>query len=339
MKRRLLLLALALLLAALPALARRRAVLAGAPGHCVTGILDDGVAAVMLGSDATHIYWLDENEGALRRVPKNGGPSQRVAFVTNWIPLSMAVGDTHVYIGALPPAALFSPTPGAILAVPKGGGTLAALISGVLSPFDVETDATHVYWAATGTLDFERETIAPDGKIERALKNGESRQTLAENLSAPLDLALEDDAVWFGETGLANGDDTVGLYLVQKSGGAVTAIDTQTAVAHIAPSGAALVVWGGDARVQNALFVIRIDRGGVRLLVDDELLASGARVADGTAYYLSEGEEAYRLFSVPVAGGTPTLLRDDVYVTDDFEVDACAITFPTIDEELERMKR
>jgi len=40
-----------------------------------------------------------------------------------------------------------------------------------------------------------------------------------------------------------------------------------------------------------------------------------------------------------VIGGTPALVRDDIYFTDDFEVDECAITFGTIDGTLEREKR
>lgn len=339
MTRRLTLLTLALLLAAMPALARRRTVLPGTPGHCITGVLDDAAAPLMLASDERYVYWIDDDDASLRRVAKGGGASERLAFLDDWIPLSMTVDATHVYIGALPATAIFATMPGAILSIPKGGGTLGTLISGVLTPFDVEADATHLYWAATGTFDFENERIDPDGKIERALKNGSGRQALAENLSAPLDLALEGDSLWFGETGLANGDATVGLYLVPKSGGTVTTIDNLTASAYIVPSGAALVVWGGNSRVENGLFVIRKDRGGVRTLVDDELLASGPRVLDGVAYYLSEGDEGNRLLSVPVAGGTPTVLRDDVYFTDDFEVDGCAVTLGTVHGTIERMKR
>jgi hypothetical protein len=339
MTRRLALCALALLLAASPAFAKRRAVMAGAPGHCLTGIIDDDAYTLMVASDDRYIYWVDDGTASLRRVPKSGGASQRLAFVENWYPLSMTVDDTHVYLGVLPVEAFASPRPGSILSIPKSGGTLSVLISGVLSPFDVETDATHLYWAATGTIDFERETITPDGRIERALKNGTGRQTLAANLSAPLDLALDGDAVWFGETGLATGDTSVGLYVVSKSGGTISTVDDQTASAHIAPVGAALVVLGGNATVDNGLFVIRKDRGGARLLVDDPLLASGARIFEGTAYYLVEGEESNLLYSIPVIGGTPTLVRDDVYFTDDFEVDACAITFGTIDGTLERARR
>jgi hypothetical protein len=339
MSRRLPLFALALLLAATPALARRRAVLAGAPGHCLTGILDDNAFTQIVATDDASVYWIDDDDGALRRVAKSGGASEQLATLDEWFPLSMTVDDTRVYIGALPFEALFSPQPGVILSIPKSGGTLEVLISGVSSPFDVETDATHLYWAASGTLDIQNESIAADGKIERALKSGASRQTLAQDLSAPLDLALDGDAVWFGETGVATGDTTVGLFVVQKSGGAVTTIDSETASAYITPVGAALVVLGAHGSVENGLFVIRKDRGGVRTLVDDEFLVSGARIFEGTAYYLSEGDESYLLYSIPVIGGTPTLVRDDVYFTDDFEVDACAITLGTVDGVLERVKR
>jgi hypothetical protein len=339
MTRRLTLFLLVLLLAATPALARRRAVLFGAASHCVTGILENDAYAAAITSDATHIYWIDDGEASLRRVAKSGGPSQRLAFLENWIPFSLAVDATHVYLGVLPAEALFSPRPGSILSIPKSGGTLSVLISGVATPFDIETDATHLYWAAVGTVDFENETIAADGKIERALRNGSGRQVLAENLSTPTDLALDDDALWFGENGFAEGDPSVGLYVMPKSGGAITTIDELVAPSRITPVGAALVVWGARGAVDNGLFVIRKDRGGVRTLVDDEILASGAQVMDGVAYYLTESFDANVLWSVPVVGGTPVIVRDDVYFTDDFDVDACAITLSTVDGTLERVKR
>jgi hypothetical protein len=144
MMRRPALFAMALLLAALPVSAKRRAVVAGAPGHCRTGILTSAFPE-MLAVDADFVYWIDEFQTSLLRVSKNGGRPQRLAFLENWVPLSMTVDDTHVYLGVLPAEALFSPRPGNILAIPKNGGTLSSVVSGVLSPFDVEVDATHVY--------------------------------------------------------------------------------------------------------------------------------------------------------------------------------------------------
>ena len=311
----------------------------GAPGHCLTGTVSNDAYAFLLDEDGQHVYWVDDSDGTLRRAPIGGGAELQLAALSGWIPLSMTVDDSNVYIGALPLAALASPMPGVILTIPKSGGTLAVLVSGVLTPFDVETDATHLYWAASGTFDIPDETIAPDGRIERSLKNGTGRQTLAENLSAPLDLALQEDGVYYGETGLAEGDETVGVYVVGKSGGAVTTIDDDTAAGYVTVAGDDVVVWGGDAQVQNALFVIRKDGGGKRTLVQDDFLGSGARVSDGVAYYLVEGEAANELWSVPVSGGTPARLRGDVYFTDDFEVDACAVTVGTESGRVERSRR
>ena len=74
----------------------------------------------------------------------------------------------------------------------------------------------------------------------------------------------------------------------------------------------------------------RVDRRPVR----------GLQIFDGVAYYTTgEPEEPNQLWSVPVVGANPTLLRDDVTWTNDFEVDPCAITVGTFDGALERIKR
>jgi hypothetical protein len=132
----------------------------------------------------------------------------------------------------------------------------------------------------------------------------------------------------------------VGLFVVLKSGGEVRTVDNQTAAASIAPSGSAMVVAGGSASgPRNGIFVIRRDGTNVRVLVDDATIASGVRVFDGNAYYLTEGEEGNLLWSVRIVDGTPVLVRDDVTPINDFEVDECAITIGTNRGTLERIKR
>jgi hypothetical protein len=152
MKRRLTLSVFALLFVAVPLFAKHRGVRPGDAGHCVTGVIATQVSGTRMAADEHHVYGFGLS--SLHRVPKNGGTVQQLAVLPpGGVVLSMTVGDTHVYLGVQ----RFDPAtgadlPGEILAIPKSGGVMSTLISGIQMPFDVETDATHVYWADGGML-------------------------------------------------------------------------------------------------------------------------------------------------------------------------------------------
>jgi hypothetical protein len=337
MTRRLGLCLLAVLLLANPLLAKRRAVTPGTE-RCVVGRVAILAYTTLLTADAQHIYWLDDF-GYLLRVPRLGGEVEELALFEEYLPLAMVVDATHVYISALPLEAIFRPTPGMILSVPKGGGVPGVLISGVASPFELEADATHLYWAAAGTLDFEGGTVAPDGKIERALKNGTGRQVLADNVSAPVDVALEGNLVWFGQTGLADGNETIGLYTVPKVGGTVSTITDDVIPAEIALSPTTVFVYGASEAADNALFAVARDGSSVRELIAGETISGGLQAVDGRLYYVTEDEEAHSIRWIAASGGTPTLVRDDLYYTNDYVIDGCAIIMGTAEGELVRTAR
>ena len=321
-----------------PLYAKRRAVTPGAPGHCITGRVAILAYVVRIEQDATHVYWIDDG-GYLMRAPRLGGDVEELALLEEWIFMSMAVDDTNVYIGVLPSEAFFEPRPGSILSIPKSGGALRVHVSGVQTPFALEADNTHIYWADVGTFDIQEGSIAPNGKVERALKDGSGRQVLADNLSAPADVLLDGDNVWYGETGLADGDTTVGLYRVPKNGGAVTTVNTSVASATLSNAGDSIVVYGGNAAADNALFAIAKNGGAVRLLVDDDAILGEQKVAGDRAYYVTDGEDGSSLWSVPLAGGAPTLIRNDLYYSDEFEIDGCVLVIGTREGELLRIPR
>jgi hypothetical protein len=327
---------LAVLLLANPLLAKRRAVTPGT--GCVLGRVAVLAYTTLLTADAQHIYWLDD-AGYLLRVPRLGGQVEELAQFEEYLMLSMVVDETHVYLSALPLEALVRPAPGMILSVPKGGGVPAVLISGVASPFELEVDATHVYWAAAGTIDFEKGRIASDGKIERALKNGNGRQVLVDHVSAPLDVTLEGDLVWFGQTGLAEGNATIGIYTVPKSGGTVRTINDKVIAAEIALSPATVFVYGAGGNSDNALFTVTRDGSSVRELIAGDTISGGLHAVDGRLYYVTEEEEAHAIRWIAASGGTPTLVRDDLYYTDDYAIDGCAIIMGTAGGELVRTAR
>jgi len=337
MTRRLGLCFLAVLLLANPLLAKRRAVTPGAE-RCVIGPIAILAYTTLLATDAQHVYWLDDF-GYLLRVSRLGGEVEELALFEEYVTLSMVVDATHVYVSALPLEAFFRPMPGVILSVPKGGGVPAVLISGVPTPFDLEIDATHLYWAAAGTLDFDQGTLAPDGKIERALKNGTGRQTLAGDVSAPLDVALEGDLVWFGQTGLTEGNETIGLYTVPKVGGTLRTINDDVIPAEIALSPTTVFAYGAGASSDNALFAVARDGSSVRQLVAGDEIVGGLHAVDGRLYYVTEEVEANSLRWIAEGGGTPVLVRDDLYYTEDYAIDGCAIVMGTAGGELVRTAR
>ncbi|HEX6098968.1 MAG TPA: hypothetical protein VF432_21820 [Thermoanaerobaculia bacterium] len=340
MTRRLWLCAVILSLVALPALARRRAIMPRGPGACAPVTLAQATYAALFATDGQFFYFVDEM-GVLSRVPKLGGEVQPLADpFEEWLPLSIAVDETHVYIGALPLEALFIPSPGVILTVPKGGGVAGVLASGVSMPLTLALDATHLYWAAAGTFDFNEETIASDGKIERITKDGAVRDTLASDLSVPIGLALDATDVYFGESGSADDDDSVGLFRVAKSGGAVVTVAEEVAVGPLVLDGNTLVLLGSTPEAMGVLAVEKSGASPVRVLYSSELIEAGLRVADRRAYFLQAavGPGSELAWVSVDAPAEPVSVRNHLD-GDDFLLDGCAAIVNTVDGDVVRTAR
>jgi hypothetical protein len=328
MTRRLLLPLLVVLVAGtVPAFAKRRGVTPGGPSHCVRGTVAESANPFLMTRDATHVFWIDDTTGEVHRASLSSSHIENLGVsLGGYIPWVMTMDETNLYFGASPGIAAETPTPGVILTVPKNGGVLSTLVSGVLTPFDVEVDATHVYWAAAGTLDFQTEHVAPDGKIERVKKDGTERQTLAENLSAPTDVELDGAYVWYGETGQADGDPTVGVYRVPKAGGVIEPLNTTIMAPALAVTSDAVVVEGGTSTVDGG--IIRVPKNGsaITVLARDSDIYGAPIIFDGQVYYITAGAETNSLWVVPLDSSEAELIRDDLYFGADFFVDACAIT-------------
>ncbi|HEX2059775.1 MAG TPA: hypothetical protein VHK90_03465 [Thermoanaerobaculia bacterium] len=330
MQHRLLLYAL-LVIAAVPSFAARRRAVSPGAGRCSAGIVSFAAFPVLMASDGPYLYWLDEFGGEIRRTRVDGsGNPQLVGVIDDGLYLSMAVDDTHVYIGILPFEAFLEPRPGSILSVPKDGGTVGTLISGVNTPWDLEADGTHLYWAALGTLRLFEQELLPDGKIERARKDGSQRQALAEDLSAPFDVAVDDTDVYFGETGAADGDPTMGFYRVAKSGGPITTILDDTLAAAIDVAGNDIVFWGGNFTSGGGLFHMTRNGAEMRKLFDDETIVGAPRIFGGRVYFIAGEEESdtARIRRIDLANPDDrTTVFEGVLTTDDFVVDECSVMF------------
>ena len=310
--------------------ARTRAVQPRDPGRCsfAAGPLAEFSYPTILASDGQHLYWVDLFENAILRVPILGGATTQVAPLEEWVPLSMIVDETSVYLGVVPFEILEGPMPGSILVAPKGGGVLATLISGVEWPAQIVADSTHLYWAAVGTLNFPQESLASNGKIERARKSGQERQALAEDLSAPLGLALDGDVLYFGQTGLADDDPTVGVYRVAKTGGPVTTINDETVAAGLSVTDDSIVFWGGDETFDTALFELSKNGSILRTILVDDAIASGPQIVDGRAYYYNEDSEttSIRWIDIEHPADPVTVVEGDL-TSESFLADACSVTY------------
>ncbi|HEY0144378.1 MAG TPA: hypothetical protein VGF48_26075 [Thermoanaerobaculia bacterium] len=331
MTRRLALCAL-LLVVAVPLFAgRRRAVQPGAPSRCAfssTPLAVDADVNMMV-RDATHLYWVDAFGPTLRRVPLDGGAVEELADLSRWVPFDLTIDDTHLYLTTLTADATEEVFEGDIVSVPKGGGTPLVLRSRVQAAFDLEVDATHIYWLSAGTLDFNAETQPADGEVARMRKDGTGAETLAADLAFPLDLALDGDQVYFGQTGNPLSGQKFGLFRVAKSGGAVVTLNERIIVGQLTVLPDSLLFWGAGDVTPNGLFRIAKDGTNLRTLLVDEYVASGASVVGGQAYtlYTDEERNTYGIRRIDLANpSAATIVAEGLYIVD-FEVDECSVIF------------
>jgi hypothetical protein len=328
---------LAFVLAA-PAFAKHRAVTPDDGSRCVflnAPLVDDTVTSVFT-IDDQYVYYA-EDFGSLYRVPKNGGEVETIANLEDWLVLSMTTDDTNIYIGAIPPT-FTDPVPkGAILRIPKPGGVVRSsppaaaevevIAAEVTAPFSIATDGTYVYWTSVGTISFEQETIQTDGKIEGVRNDGTGHITLASNLSAPAQLTLDGDNIWFSESGAAAGNPSAGLRRVPKGGGTVVHVTNAIAVQTFDDAGDSIVAIGSAVDGSSiGIYRIAKDSGAVTPLVLDESIEGGPKVQDGQVYFIAGAdEEGASIERVPLAGGVPDVIRHSSIGSDLLAVDACAV--------------
>lgn len=297
------------------------------PGNkaaCNYGVLDPAVFVTAISIDATHVYYLDDVDSIIYRIPKNGGTRQPLAQFQNAFITAMAVDDANVYVATIVGDSDATFPPGDLWAIPKTGGTPHTIASGVVFVNEIATDGTYVYWVSVGTVNFEEEVVLSDGKIERVKKDGTGRQELANGLSTPGTVAVDDTDVYFGELGVAVGNPSLGLRRVAKSGGPVAHLLDDHRVSAIAISGNDLV-FVGSSQTAAGLFRVAKSGGTVTTLVQDENIDSAPHIVAGQVYYITLPDEAEdALMRVPLAGGQAVFLRAANASDNDFEVDECA---------------
>lgn len=326
--------ALLLFLTAVPLFAKHRAVASPGKAGCSYGVLDPDVFVTAMTIDATHVYYIDEFNTTLYRIPKAGGTRQQLAQFSDALITAMTVDDANVYVATIVGDFNATIPPGDIWAIPKAGGTPRTIASGVLFVAELVADATHVYWVSVGTVKLDEEEILSDGKIERVTKDGSSRQVLASGLSTPATLSIDDANVYFGELGSAVGNPSIGLRRVAKGGGATIHVLDDHLVANLAISDND-VVFVGSSSTAAGMFRVAKTGGAVQTLVEDENIDSRPHIVAGQVYYITiPTEESDALMRVPLAGGNAVMLRVANAVGNDFEVDDCGTYIGTNEDAL-----
>lgn len=100
-------------------------------------------APVALTSDGAHLYWVDDVDHTLYRMPEDGGDLTVLATgVSVGSPWAIAVDTTYVYWG--------DDEAGAVRRVPKLGGASRTLASGEGQVMAVVVDGSYLFWTANG---------------------------------------------------------------------------------------------------------------------------------------------------------------------------------------------
>ena len=317
---------LALSVAVSVAAQRRRAVSQVGPA-CVEAELATPFITSDLAVDSAFLYFTDEN-GGIYRLPKTGGQPLLVTRLTDGSNvLSMVVDDRAVYFTTVSADSFLSN----VDSVSKTGGTPTVLASGVVTPADLLADNDFLYWTSVGTPTADGQDFQADGKVERMRKDGSGRQTLASGLSFPLGFAIDNNTVYFGETGLALGDTSAGLRSVPKNGGSVTTIIDGVPTITVAVD--ATTIYVGTVQITGGtVFTVSKSNTSVRknLSSDSGGIPIALRLAGDQLYYYFLGDTD-SIRAVPIAGGDTRILRTGDFATSEFAVDECAIFYGSLD--------
>ena len=307
---------------------RRRSALPSAP-PCADAVIAAPFIANDLASDATYLYFTDDN-GGLFRLPKTGGGApELLTRITDQI-VAIAVDADKIYFSTA--SNDFTNFLASIESLPKNGGSPTVLASGVVAPLDLLLDDTFLYWNSTGTPTADGQDVQPDGKIEKMRKDGAGRVSLAESLSYPLSIALDGNNVLFAETGLAVGDASAGLRSVPKAGGAVTTLVDGVPVIGIAPAPTA-IYYGSVSATAFGATINAFDRNTktiTQLAAELGSIPLTVKLAgDQLYYYLLSDEDS--IHAVPVTGGTPRVVQSGGFSTPEFLIEGCALYYGALD--------
>lgn len=321
-KNRLALLFFAVLLAAPMAVAQRRRPsappLPQAPDDgCSLKTLAAGTYSSDVEIDDRYVYFNDSGTGIFR-VSKGGGTPELLALLPDNFITTMAIDDSTVYALTTNDGLEF----GSVWSVSKTGGTPRMLAGNILTPYEIATDANHVYWVSLGTP--TDNGFLADGKLFRVNKDGSGLTTMASNLTVPTSVASDGTNVYFTESGLSLVSNSRGLRSIPVNGGQVHALTNDTPTVSVIVSGSDLYFSIIDVIKGGA--VLRVPKSGG----STKTLASGLdaivhMAVSGDRLYFFNTDDFQSIQWVPLTGGTPKHAIDGEFAAEEFAVDDCAL--------------
>ncbi len=109
-------------------------------------VAEDKIFAHAIAVDATHVYGTLNHASTLGRVPKSGGPWERLTAQDITSPWGIALVDDSIYF-----TVACGPNCGSVGRISKSGGQATMLVSNLSSPLGLTTDGEALFWATFDT--------------------------------------------------------------------------------------------------------------------------------------------------------------------------------------------
>jgi hypothetical protein len=146
--------------------------------------------------DADYLYWVGQGdfegtgEATVWRMSRVGAGTPELLASLPARAYSLAIDDEFVYVPVTGSGSRVGTTDGAIVRVPKAGGAVETLASGIFNPTSVAVDSGFVYFSVA---------VSPAGEVWRVAKSGGAPARIADDIDNPWDLAVDDDWLYVSE--------------------------------------------------------------------------------------------------------------------------------------------
>lgn len=238
-----------------------------------------------LAIDSTNVYWTNEGDGTVNRIPIGGG-TLTVMASSQGTPAAIAVDGTNVYWTDTTANAF--PTPSLVRQAIVGGTTFAIATSA--SANSITVDATTVYWTVAGG--------AGVTQIAKTMTNGMGT-TLVTGYGVPFAVAVDSANVYW--TVLAGGY----VYKVPIGGGTPVAVASGQLGAVSLAANATSLYWTSDETIDSAPIGGLPDGGAPAVLATSTQATVEALAIDATnVYWVDNGGGVSK---APIGGGGPTV--------------------------------
>jgi uncharacterized repeat protein (TIGR02543 family) len=256
-----------------------------------------------LAVDTSRVYWTDSGSGRILSIPSDGSTNSPTVLASGMVePSGIAVDNSSVYFSE---GATNSST---IRSVPKGGGTVSTIQSGLTSVFRIATDVNNLYW-----------TDPVGGTIRSVPKSGGASTILASDPgNAPSGIAVDSVNVYWTQM-VKPGN----VMKVPIAGGTPAYIDYGTNTPGVATDGT-FVYWTQYAFADGQIKANYVGQGGQESILVDNLNAPYDLAIDSSSVFWVE-ETLGNVKQVSIAGGTPVTLASGLANPQAIAVDSSSV--------------